>query len=171
MLKKNVLLQVELDQAKAEIRQLKAERFGKSSEKQMKVDRSNDLADPQNPVDPEMPGAERKKRGQQPDRPAPKRRDRSHLPVRVEVIDLADEEKICGCCGLPLTDLGCFPAAARGVLVVDRYSGYKAMQQVKDGNLLLAFCWAHVRRDFVRIDKGFPEMKDWALTCRTIGAA
>ena len=64
-----------------------------------------------------------------------------------------------------------FPANARGVLVVDRYSGYKAMQQVKDGKLLLAFCWAHVRRDFVRIGKGFPELKDWALTCMTTGAS
>ena len=328
VLKKNVLLQAELDQAKAEIRQLKAERFGKTSEKQNKVDRSNDLADRQNPVDPEKPGTERKKRGQQPDRPAPKRRDHSHLPVRVETIDLPNEEKVCGCCGLPLNDLGCtkdserieieielyrkqlkrkryrrtcncvelprtvtapvpakllpksiygtsiwmyllvekfqlqrpthrtieqmghmglrmapgtiadgfkrieplltpvheairrhhvqsshfhadetrwrvfaekagkighqwwlwlfasddsvvyvldpsrshdvpekhFPDDARGVLVVDRYSGYKAMQQVKNGNLRLAFCWAHVRRDFVRIGKGFPERKDWALT-------
>jgi len=106
---KNVLVQAELDQAKAEIRQLKAERFGKTSEKQNKVDRSNDLADPESPsTQPStQPNAERKKRGQQPDRPAPKRRDRSHLPVRVEAIDLPDEEKVCGCCGLPLTDLGC----------------------------------------------------------------
>jgi len=42
---KNVLVQAGLDQAKAETRQLKAERFGKSSEKQKKVDRSNDLVD------------------------------------------------------------------------------------------------------------------------------
>ena len=106
---KNVLVQAVLDQAKAETRQLKAERFGKTSEKQKKVDRSNDLADPESPgTQPgTQPNAERKKRGQQPDRPAPKRRDRSHLPVRVEVIDFPDEEKVCGCCGLPLTDLGC----------------------------------------------------------------
>ena len=42
----NVKLQAELDQAKAEIRQLKAERFGKSFEKQASADRSNELADP-----------------------------------------------------------------------------------------------------------------------------
>jgi len=53
--------------------------------------------------------------------------------------------------------------AVAGVLVVDRYSAYKAMRQVKLGQLLLAFCWAHVRRDFVRIGKGYPELKDWAL--------
>jgi chromosome segregation ATPase len=49
---RNAKLQVELDQAKAEIRQLKAERFGKQSEKQSATDRSNDLDDPQNPATP-----------------------------------------------------------------------------------------------------------------------
>ena len=52
-----------------------------------------------------------------------------------------------------------FPDDVQGVLMVDRYSGYKAMQQVKDGKLLLAFCWAHVRRDFVRVGKGYPELR------------
>jgi transposase len=56
-----------------------------------------------------------------------------------------------------------FPANAQGVLLVDRYSGYKAMAQVKEGTLVLAFCWAHVRRDFVRVGKGWPELKPWAL--------
>jgi transposase len=56
-----------------------------------------------------------------------------------------------------------FPKKARGVLLVDRYSAYKAMAQVKNGTLVLAFCWAHVRRDFVRVGKGWPELKTWAL--------
>ena len=56
-----------------------------------------------------------------------------------------------------------FPPDAEGVLMVDRYSAYKAMVQVKEGTLLLAFCWAHVRRDFVKVGKGWPELKDWAL--------
>jgi transposase len=47
--------------------------------------------------------------------------------------------------------------------MVDRYSAYKAMFQVKNGTLILAFCWAHVRRDFVRVGKGWPELKSWAL--------
>jgi len=317
----NTKLQAELDQAKAEIRQLKAERFGKQSEKQSTTDRSNDLDDPQQQAAP------KKKRGQQPGRPAPKRRDYSHLPAREEQIDLPDDEKVCPCCGKPLEDLGqsdaseqieieivvyrrvvrrrryrrtcdCkdqqrtataplppkllpksiygtnlwihlllekfhlqrpmhrtieqlrllglslapgtiadglkrieplltpiydairarhaeskyfqadesrwkvfaekagktghlwwlwlfaaedsivyvldpsrshdvpesyFPNDVQGVLMVDRYSGYKAMQQVKDGKLLLAFCWAHVRRDFVRVGKGYPELVAWAL--------
>jgi transposase len=49
------------------------------------------------------------------------------------------------------------------VLLVDRYSAYKAMLQVKNGTLILVFCWAHVRRDFVRVGKGWPELKLWAL--------
>jgi transposase len=56
-----------------------------------------------------------------------------------------------------------FSDAVEGVMMVDRYSAYKAMQQVKSGKLLLAFCWAHVRRDFVRVGKGYPELKSWAL--------
>jgi transposase len=56
-----------------------------------------------------------------------------------------------------------YPPQAGGVLMVDRYSAYKAMLQVKNGTLILAFCWAHVRRDFVRVGKGWPELKPWAL--------
>ena len=321
-LQRNVMLQDELDQARAEIRQLKAERFGKQSEKQSSTDRSNDLDDPQ-----EQPTA-KKRRGQQPGRPVPKRRDYSHLPPREEQVDVSPDDKVCACCGHPLTDLGhsddseqieieitlfrrvvrrkryrrtcdCptpprtvtaplppkllpkgiygtslwihlllekfhlqrpmhrtleqlrlleadlaagtivdglqriepllapiydairarhmesayfqadetrwkvfvdkagktghlwwlwlfagedsvvyvldstrshdvpeshFPDDLQGVLMVDRYSAYKAMRQVKEGTLLLAFCWAHVRRDFVRVGKGYPELTAWALT-------
>jgi transposase len=52
---------------------------------------------------------------------------------------------------------------ASGVLEVDRYSGYKAMTPVKNGLLLLAFCWAHVRRDFVAVGKSWTELTPWAL--------
>lgn len=97
---RNTKLQAELDQAKAEIRQLKAERFGKQSEKQSATDRSNDLDDPLDRASP------KKKRGQQPGSPAPKRRDYSHLSAREELIDLAEDAKVCDCCGKPLADLG-----------------------------------------------------------------
>jgi len=50
-----------------------------------------------------------------------------------------------------------------GVLMVDRYAAYKAMAQVKLGIILLAFCWAHVRRDFIGVGKGWPELVDWAI--------
>jgi len=52
---------------------------------------------------------------------------------------------------------------AQGILVVDRYSAYKAMAQVKSGVVKLAFCWAHVRRDFIGVGKGWPELVDWAI--------
>jgi transposase len=58
---------------------------------------------------------------------------------------------------------GHYQAESRGVLVVDRYSAYKAMSWVKQGSLVLAFCWAHVRRDFIRVGKGWPQLKTWAV--------
>lgn len=56
-----------------------------------------------------------------------------------------------------------FRAESRGVLLVDRYSAYKAMSWVHKGILVLAFCWAHVRRDFIKVGKGWPKSKTWAL--------
>lgn len=56
-----------------------------------------------------------------------------------------------------------FGPQASGVLEVDRYSGYKAMAQVKSGLMVLAFCWAHVRRDFVAVGKSWSELTPWAL--------
>jgi transposase len=53
---------------------------------------------------------------------------------------------------------------AKGILMVDRYSAYKAMAQVKSGVVILVFCWAHVRRDFIAVGKGWPELTDWAIT-------
>jgi transposase len=57
-----------------------------------------------------------------------------------------------------------FGPAASGTLEVDRYSAYKAMALVKSGLIVLAFCWAHVRRDFVGVGKGWPELTPWALS-------
>lgn len=58
---------------------------------------------------------------------------------------------------------GHYPMDAAGVLMVDRLASYKAMEQVKEGRLKLAFCWAHQRRDFVQVGKGWEEHKEWAL--------
>lgn len=57
-----------------------------------------------------------------------------------------------------------FAAGALAVLMVDRYAAYKAMGPVKQGHVLLVFCWAHVRRDFVEVGKGWEELKPWALS-------
>jgi transposase len=312
----------ELELLRGEIRQLKADLFGRRSEKQSRKDRSNDLEDPQ-----QTATEPKRQRGQQPDRPAPRRRDYSHLPERIQKVELPPEQCYCPDCGKRLkrrsdtedasqleievilyrrvwrrcryeTTCQCggklrvvtapvppkviakglygtslwveilvdkfysqqpverlleqlrlhgldlaagtvadglqrleplfvpvyealkerngqsfyrqadetrwyvfvehegksnhcwwlwafsgldtvvycldpsrshtvpeeyYPDDVEGRLLVDRLSSYKAMQQVKDGLILLAWCWAHVRRDFVRVGKGWPELKDWAL--------
>lgn len=58
---------------------------------------------------------------------------------------------------------GHFQGVEGGILLVDRYAGYKAMKLVKEGTILLAFCWAHVRRDFVNVGKRWPKLIPWAL--------
>ncbi len=61
---------------------------------------------------------------------------------------------------------------AEGILVVDRYAAYKALTQVKDGRIVLAFCWAHVRRDFVEAARSWPALERWGLDwVERIGAA
>ena len=56
-----------------------------------------------------------------------------------------------------------FGEKARGIVMVDRYSAYKAMKHVKEGRLRLAFCWAHQRRDFLDVEKSWPKHSDWAV--------
>jgi transposase len=48
-----------------------------------------------------------------------------------------------------------------GILNVDRYSGYKGMASVKAGTIILAFCWNHVRQDFVDIAESWQGQKAW----------
>jgi transposase len=56
-----------------------------------------------------------------------------------------------------------FGPVEEGILVVDRYAAYPAMAQVKDGTIILAFCWAHVRRDFLSVARPWPDQEAWAL--------
>jgi transposase len=48
-----------------------------------------------------------------------------------------------------------------GILNVDRYSADKVIAQ--SGLFILAFCWVHVRRDFLNYAKAYPEQETWAL--------
>ena len=48
------------------------------------------------------------------------------------------------------------------IIVCDRYSAYKKLARLAD-NILLAFCWAHVRRDFLDAGRSFSELEAWAL--------
>jgi len=54
-----------------------------------------------------------------------------------------------------------FAGVDGGRLIVDRYVAYKVIVQVKDGRIILAFCWAHVRRDFLDLMAGSREHNDW----------
>jgi transposase len=51
---------------------------------------------------------------------------------------------------------------ARGIFNADRYSAYPAMAQVKNGQITLALCWAHQRRDFIVAERSRPELNAWA---------
>ena len=49
-----------------------------------------------------------------------------------------------------------------GIMVVDRYKAYQAIDKVKRGLIVLAFCWAHVRRDFLAVARTWPDQEGWA---------
>lgn len=52
---------------------------------------------------------------------------------------------------------------AQGIMVVDRYKAYQVIEQVKSGLIVLAFCWAHVRRDYLAVARTWPDQESWAL--------
>jgi transposase len=47
------------------------------------------------------------------------------------------------------------------VLVCDRYSAYKGFAKGQ-AVIILAYCWAHVRRDFLQVARSWPELESWA---------
>jgi len=49
------------------------------------------------------------------------------------------------------------------VLVCDRDSAYQCLAKACD-DLILAFCWAHVRRDFLKAARRWPELESWLFT-------
>ncbi|MBW2573314.1 MAG: IS66 family transposase [Deltaproteobacteria bacterium] len=49
------------------------------------------------------------------------------------------------------------------IVVCDRYSAYKSLAKQLDF-IILAFCWAHVRRDFLDAGKKYPDLEEWALS-------
>lgn len=50
----------------------------------------------------------------------------------------------------------------QGIISCDRYSGYKRFARLNPG-VVLAFCWAHVRRDFLDLANSYPQSAEWAL--------
>ena len=61
---------------------------------------------------------------------------------------------------VPEKHLGPVPS---GILVVDRYKAYQAIDKVKAGLIVLAFCWAHQRRDFLDVARSWPQLEAWGL--------
>jgi transposase len=53
--------------------------------------------------------------------------------------------------------------STEAIMVCDRYGAYKKLARL-NAAIILAFCWAHVRRDFLDVAKGFPALKEWAFT-------
>ncbi len=48
------------------------------------------------------------------------------------------------------------------IVICDRYSAYKSLARQMPF-IILAFCWAHVRRDYLDAAKKYTELEDWAL--------
>ena len=56
-----------------------------------------------------------------------------------------------------------FKTIPGGIIVCDRYTAYKKMARELDGQFLLAYCWAHVRRDFLRLADRQSAHEAWGL--------
>jgi len=48
------------------------------------------------------------------------------------------------------------------IVVCDRYTAYKCLAK-NQNRIMLAFCWAHVRRDFLEAARSWPEWAAWML--------
>jgi len=57
---------------------------------------------------------------------------------------------------------GLDPHLDQVIVVCDRYSGYKRLAR-ENTRIRLAFCWAHVRRDFLDAAKSRPELEPWTF--------
>ena len=49
------------------------------------------------------------------------------------------------------------PQDAQGIINADRYIVYKSLGE----KILIAFCWSHVRRDFVQVRDGYHHLRAW----------
>jgi len=48
------------------------------------------------------------------------------------------------------------------IVICDRFSVYKSLAK-QLSFIILAFCWAHVRRDFLDAARKYPDLQEWAL--------
>ncbi len=49
---------------------------------------------------------------------------------------------------------------AQGIVVCDRYSSYSKLAKMIPG-ILLAICWAHYRRDYIKAATKYKELSPW----------
>jgi len=110
---REVFLKKELQDKNARIKYLTRQLYQKKTEHSRKSSESTGSRD-----DPK-----KRKRGQQPDYPHPKRRDQSHLPTTVEDYDLQESEQYCSSCGLPFK--GMPDTEDSEVLETQEVSGYR----------------------------------------------
>lgn len=54
-------------------------------------------------------------------------------------------------------------ASEKVIVVCDRFSSYKKLARLNT-SIILAYCWAHVRRDFLDLALKYPALETWALT-------
>ena len=88
-------LEAEVEQLRGENRKLQDQLFGRKSEKASTRDRSNHLEGENDDRDSCSP----RQRGQRKNRPGPRRRDYSHLPVIEDLRELPEDQRVCPQCG------------------------------------------------------------------------
>ena len=69
------------------------------------------------------------------------------------VLDPSRSAKVCG---------AALQGVSQGILSVDRYGAYRKFARLTPG-VSLAICWAHQRRDFLRVANDHPALWDWAM--------
>ena len=81
-----------------------------------------------------------------------------HSPAVIHFV--LDESRSAG---VPVAELtaGMSPAQG-GIISCDRYSAYKKFAR-EHPEFVLAFCWAHQRRDLLELANAHPGMQDWAM--------
>ena len=112
-IKREEALKKELQDKKGRIKYLVRQLYERKTEQSKKKPES----------DKQDEDTRKRKRGQQPNRPIPKRRDQTHLPEKEEIYDLGESEKYCSTCGLPLKEMS--DTEDSEVLETQEVSGYR----------------------------------------------
>jgi transposase len=74
------------------------------------------------------------------------------IDVIVHILDPSRSSRV------PLAHLN----ECQGILSVDRYSAYKVF--LKGALIILAYCWAHVRRDFIELANKYKVKDEWGMS-------